>query len=566
MKLNAGWLMAIALLAWGCGGSRDLAELPPYPEAFQRAWFDAQRDLAKGDAEAAYSELSSCALLEPEEPAIPFQMGKLDYEAERYSTALVHFNRAIDLGLEDPWARHYRALTLLALGDEKGAQKDVIGLVEARRGDIDYALDWVERCTGKGARNLAVAVCDAFEAAAASDPEISQERLSILSATATPERIRKELERMVSTFPDIVEFRVYYASFLEEQGDPYAAFDVLKAAEAIDPYNGRIQYALGMWYVDQHNDKLLVEHFTRAFASDDVTLSEQLNVLSHYQERLYSPVISAPLRPLLKAALEANGREAALYLLAAEVAVADDDLETARSYTRQAVDMQPHRVEAWRRLVSFDAVMGDWEGLERDAEAAVKRFPVDPELLLHAGMAAKALGHADVAVERCLEAQANLVFHNPDLKFRIHLNLGDALNAAGRPLEAAKTYDVLLEMAPNDATIWNNQAWYFAQAGAELDRALTAIQRAVEIEPGVAIFEDTYAWVLHMRGEHAGAMEWMERALKSDSNGGSAGMWENAGDIYRAAGDEAKAREAYERALERGAEAERIQRKMNGAS
>ena len=566
MKLNAGWLMGIALLAWGCSGSRDLAELPPYPEAFQRAWFDAQRDLAKGDAEAAYTELSSCALLEPGEPAIPFQMGKLDFEAERYSTALVHLNRAIDLGLEDPWARHFRALTLLALGNANGAQKDVIALVEARRGDIDYALDWVERCTGKGARDLAVAVCDAYEAAAAPDPEISQERLSILSATASPERVRKELERMVADFPDIVEFRVYYASFLEDQGDAYAAFDVLKAAEAIDPYNGRVQYALGLWYVDQHNDKLLVEHFTRAFASDEVTLSEQLSVLSYYQERLYSPVVSAPLRPLLKAALEANGREAALYLLAAEVAVADDELEAARSYTREAVDMQPHRVEAWRRLVSFDAVLGDWEALERDAAKAVARFPVDPELLLHAGMAAKALGNADEAVERCLEAQANLVFHNPDLKFRIHLNLGDALNAAGRPLEAAKTYDVLLEMAPEDATIWNNQAWYFAQAGEELDRALKAIQRAVEIEPGVAIFEDTYAWVLHVRGEHAEAVEWMKRALQSDSQGGSAGMWENAGDIYRAAGDEAKAREAYEQAMERGADAERIQRKMNGAS
>ena len=561
-----GLLFGGALFAWGCGSSRDLAELPPYPEAFQREWFDALRDLAKGDPDQAYAKLSHCALLEPEEPAVPFQMGKIDFDAERHSTALVHLNRAIALGGEDPWMRHYRALTLLELEEVRAAEKDVLALVTARRGDLDYALDWVDRCESKGARALAVAVCDAYEKAAAPDAEISQARLGIMSSTANAGQILAELERMVATFPDIVEFRAYLASFLTELGEDQRAWEVLHEAEAMDPYNGRVQHQLGLWYLEHYNDKQVVEHLSRAFASGDVSLAEQLHVLGHYQEKLYSPVVSAPLRPLLKIAMESNPGESALFLLAAEVAVADDQLAEARGFTRQAVTMQPHRIEAWRRLVSFDAVLKDWQALEMDAQAALERFPVDPELLLHRGIAAKENGHPEEAVTWCQQARDFLVVNNRDLTFRIHVQLGDALNASGNPLQAAEAYQILVDLAPDNATLWNNQAWYFAQANTSLDRALDAIQRAVALEPGVAIFEDTYAWVLHMRGEHAEAVEWIERAIQSDLNGGSAGIWENAGEIYRAAGDEAQSRAAFLKAIELGADAERVQQKMNSDS
>ena len=128
MNPLGGLVVGVALLAWGCRGGRDLAGLPPYPEAFQREWFDAQRDLAKGDADEAYAKLANCALMEPDEPAIPFQMGKIDGDAKRHSAALVHLNRAVALGGNDPWMRHYRALSLLALQDVTGAAKDVLYL------------------------------------------------------------------------------------------------------------------------------------------------------------------------------------------------------------------------------------------------------------------------------------------------------------------------------------------------------------------------------------------------------------------------------------------------------
>ncbi len=566
MKKAIALGLGAVLMGLGCGSSRDLADLPPYPEAFQREWFDAQRDLAKGDFEEAYSALIRCSALEPDEPAIPFQLGKIDYDAERFSAALVHFNHALNLGSEDPWMHHYRALTHLALGNEKDALADILPLIESRKGDIDYALNWVDDCREAGMLEAGIRVCDVFETTSAKDSDVSYARLGLIGKQGDTKKILETLQGMVAAFPNVIEFRAYLGSLLLDLDQPWEALDALKSAEELDPYNGRVQFELGDWYLNEQNDRKAVEYYTKAFASDEVSAEEMLNVLNYYMQFIYSPTVSAPLRPLLAAALSAKPGNAEMLMMAAEVALKDDDTAKALELLKRAVEQEPQRVGAWKRLVQLDAMMQDWEALRADAEKAIVRFPTQPELLLQAGIAAKALGNPELAIHHCESALDYSVFDDPSLEFRIRVALGDALNAAGKPLLAAEQYDLLLEMEPTNATIWNNQAWYLAQAGVELDRALTAIQRAVKLQPGVAIFEDTYAWVLHLMGDHEGAIEWITRALASDANGGSAGMWENAGDIHEAAGNDTTAKEAWTRAKELGANKDRMDEKINRTS
>lgn len=565
--MKFGWkgLIGVALLTAGCGGSRDLAELPPYPEAFQRDWFGAQRDLAKGDPDAAYNTLLTCAAQEPEEAAIPFQLGKIDYEAERYATALVHFNRALQLGIEDHWALDYRAMTLVALGDTKAARADLTELLRGRVGDIDYAIEWAERCMDAHEFGLAVHVCDTFEELTAPDPEVTLSRLQALSQDRNG-ALLPALEQAVADFPEIAEFSAYLGSYLMDLGEYNRAAEVLLKAEAVDPYHGRVQFELGNFYLDRQNDKLLIQHYLRAFETDDIGFGEKLGVIEYYTQFLYSPTVSAPIRPLLAKLIEQHGGEAALHLIAVDVALADDDLQQAREHALNATEVGPHLIGGWQKLVALDGALEDWPALAADAEAGVERFPMDAALLYHAGWAATEIGQHAAAVDFLEEARLNLVVSNPELRFQILLQLGDALSRVDREAEAAETYGELIKLDPMNATLWNNQAWYFAQAGVELDRALTAIQRAVELAPGTAIFEDTYAWVLHVRGEAEEAIEWIERALASDERGGSAGMWENAGDIYAGAGRRTDAEDAWRKAIERGGDAQRLMTKITTPS
>ena len=88
--------------------------------------------------------------------------------------------------------------------------------------------------------------------------------------------------------------------------------------------------------------------------------------------------------------------------------------------------------------------------------------------------------------------------------------------------------------------------------------------RVVELSPGEANFEDTYAWALHKSSEHAEALKWIELALYHEGDEPSANTLEHAGDILSALGKMSEAKARWQQAIDAGGEANRIQEKLNG--
>ena len=84
------WLV----LAVACHAPEDIADLPPYNEDFQRAWFDAQNAWAKGDDNEAFQGFLRCGELEPEESSVPFMLGQIDARRGNHPAAVDHYNRA----------------------------------------------------------------------------------------------------------------------------------------------------------------------------------------------------------------------------------------------------------------------------------------------------------------------------------------------------------------------------------------------------------------------------------------------------------------------------------------
>jgi hypothetical protein len=89
-----GLMGAWMVLAGACHAPADLAELPPYNEDFQRAWFDAQNAWAKGDDNEAFQGFLRCGELEPEESSVPFMLGQIDARRGNHPAAVDHYNRA----------------------------------------------------------------------------------------------------------------------------------------------------------------------------------------------------------------------------------------------------------------------------------------------------------------------------------------------------------------------------------------------------------------------------------------------------------------------------------------
>jgi len=71
--------------------------------------------------------------------------------------------------------------------------------------------------------------------------------------------------------------------------------------------------------------------------------------------------------------------------------------------------------------------------------------------------------------------------------------LGVAYDATGRKKEAAELYEASLKINGQNPVVLNNLAYYIAQNGGDLDKALTFAQRARQASPNKLSYADTVA-------------------------------------------------------------------------
>ncbi|MHC4622894.1 MAG: tetratricopeptide repeat protein [Planctomycetota bacterium] len=122
----------------------------------------------------------------------------------------------------------------------------------------------------------------------------------------------------------------------------------------------------------------------------------------------------------------------------------------------------------------------------------------------------------------------------------------------------ATEYESLLAKMPNNTVVLNNLAYALARSNDRLADALKHSERACEIQPNNPGFLDTYAYVLHRSGNSTKADELMQAALQQYEQDEISAPWdvyEHLGMIKEELGAKTEALNAYERALELGADA-----------
>lgn len=138
---------------------------------------------------------------------------------------------------------------------------------------------------------------------------------------------------------------------------------------------------------------------------------------------------------------------------------------------------------------------------------------------------------------------------------------GDIYHDCGEDSKAFKAYKKGLKYNPDNALILNNYGYFMGETGKKLDLALEMTTRANELSPDNPTYLDSQAWVLYMMGRYVDAQLLMNRVMTLDKDP-SAEILMHYGDILYALGDDFLARNYWKRALEAGAQAEDIEKRV----
>ena len=298
--------------------------------------------------------------------------------------------------------------------------------------------------------------------------------------------------------------RLYLARYLVDQGDLAQGFDEFVTLIEQDPNNTDALYAAGLL-------GLQLEQFDQA----ENYLKQNLKLRpNNDQIRLYLGQLATERERYGEAEQWYKEVQSEGYYFEAQIALTDVLVETkgVDSALEHLQTLHPGNQEAYVRWVlAQERVLRTAKRL-MDAkdmlDAAVDRYPEDTELIYARGL---------------LAAQLDLLeIHERDMR-------------------------KLLVKDPTNAHALNALGYTLADSTDRYEEAHTLIEQALSIRPEDPFILDSMGWVQYRLGNHADAIEYLERALTKRED---AEIAAHLGEVLWVTGEQERAKEIWQRALD----------------
>ncbi len=305
--------------------------------------------------------------------------------------------------------------------------------------------------------------------------------------------------------PRSVEAMLGLAAATQAQGKTRLARDWMSSAVAIAPGQANVLQAQARLLTEQGLLPDAERSYHAAIASHPGMVQLKLDLAALYLDKLGKPGQAVD---LLREVVRQHPEMAAAQLGLGMALSADGKFEEASRSLEDAVRRDPGNAvahhalgvvslrqgQAERALVSFDKALS----LRKDFANSV----------LARGDALQMLGRHEQAIEAYQRAARLL-----PQSVVPHLQRARALERMEKFAEAEAAYREGLKVGPNDPRLANNLAYLLANRRLRLDEALSLAKQAVARDPKRATYHDTLGVVLQLRGDEAGARQAFERGL-----------------------------------------------------
>jgi tetratricopeptide (TPR) repeat protein len=350
----------------------------------------------------------------------------------------------------------------------------------------------------------------------------------------------KLADRMLANEPASGSARAQLARVLTAEGDAVAAIAVAQEAAALEPDTERFAYADTLMRLDRVDEARQELESLRNDASIHDEAELRLGKLAY----LMGDMAEAGRRFGSLMSSQSAAPEAFFYLssIAEREGRTDLALEGFSKLAEAGAGLVV-RGRAARLLLKRDERAAAFRML--DEHAAKERSELlDVEfakaaLLDDSGRSTEAIALLQLALERFPD--------HPGVRYQIAL----FQDKAGMERESVRSFESLLKVRPEDASLLNALGYSLADRNQKLPRAETLIRKALEVSPDNPAFLDSLGWVRFRRGDIPGALPNLERAYRIFPDAEIASHW---GEALWVSGKQAEARALWARSLARSPE------------
>jgi len=423
-------------------------------------------------------------------------------------------------------------------------------------GNIDKALETLSR----------------YETIEGHNPQITIKKISYHLARRDTVSALAETTALVDYNPAEPAYRILKGNMFEMVNNPDSTLYYYQEAERLNPEYGAAKLALANYYRQQGDSTLYDSKTYEALLSGDFDLEQKVMMLEEYLQKLLNDRQDTARGDHLFSVLrDQYPHEPQVLDLAARYSAAKGDFKEACEEIGYAIDLAPSEEKYRGQLMTYQ-MADDRPGDAADTyrETAKHITPTRNLMVLYASAAQMADdfrtaidAYRDIIRDISPAIPLDTAFSTRDIPAsvnyddlirlsQIFTSIGDCHYGEKNLTKAFEAYDNALTLQPDNTLALNNYAYFLSENNGDLDRAAEMSLKSLDGENASnPTYLDTYAWILHKKGEDAEARKYQASAIEqaAKENNEHAELYDHYGDILAASGDTAEALKAYEKAL-----------------
>lgn len=394
-----------------------------------------------------------------------------------------------------------------------------------------------------------------------------------------------EASKLIATNPYEPNYMILKGNLYDLLGEQDSTLRYFLDAERIAPESGAAKLALADFYRQKGDSVNFDAKMYEMLLCEDVDLDRKREIVAGYLQQLLSDKQDTGRGDHLFAELrDQYPHEPKVLDLAARYSAAKGDFSDAEEQIRYALDMEPENAVFWGQLITYQLAADSAEkALATYDEAKTHVTPDDNLRYLYASVAQEAK-RTDIAVKTYREMIAEIDSLLPtdrlltlnDVRHDITLQqldklsslftaMGDAWHAGEQRDSSYQAFENAIVLDDSNVLAKNNYAYFLSIEGGDLEKAKELSSATITGENAKnATYLDTYAWILHRKGEDQEAEKYQKQAIEvmEEAEYESAEIYDHYGDILESLGNIAGAVENWEKALAIDPEYEGVKEKI----
>lgn len=529
-------------------------------------FIEADGEKQKGNIDKAI-ELYKSLLKEPEAVgAVQFALSRVYEGKNEDESAIAAAKAAIAAEPNNQW--YYKQLGDLQqkVGDDKAAADTYRKLVDMKPNDPYNHYKLAYFLVRANEPQKALKVYENLEDRIGINEELSRRKHTLFLGLGDKKKAEKEILRLIEVYPLEVDYRHFLAGFYGTNGEKGKAKKVYEYILSQDSTNADALIALAKDKKASGQETDYLEALKPNFSNPDIAIDAKIaqifpgiiKVAEENNRGLADKLLE------LSDILEEIHDDAKAYSIAGDLYYHTGRKTEAIAKYEETIKRKETILSVWENYLNALAETQAWKKLATRSEDALDVFPNQGSLHLLNGVAYGRLEQYAQALGSLQQAQL-ISFNDPPLQYDILIAMGEQYHFLKKYEKSDASFQKAIDLNPKGAKGLATYAYCLAKRGENLGEARKIAQKANEISPDTPTYQAALGMVLNAEKKYAAAVQQYAKAI-ANTNYQDARILEDYGDALFRNGDTEAAIVQWKKALEAGAKASRLNKKISEKS